>query len=172
MSKKDQSPGHQNQIVTDLERKNSLLKAINDFATELLNIPTRTELVWYVARKVVGQFGFDDCVIYLIDPEQGKLRQVAAIGVKNPHGNQIVNALEIPIGEGITGQVARSKLPLIVDDLSADDRYIPDMEPALSEICVPLIIDEEVVGVIDCEDPRPRYFGQDDHVASSCLQVN
>jgi PAS domain S-box-containing protein len=162
VSKKDQSPGHQNQIVTDLERKKSLLKAISDFATELLNIPTRTELVWYVARKVVGQLGFDDCVIYLIDPEQGKLHQVAAIGVRNPHGNQIVNALEIPIGESITGQVARSKLPIIVDDLSADDRYIPDVEPALSEICVPLIIDEEVVGVIDCEDPRPRHFGQED----------
>jgi PAS domain S-box-containing protein len=148
-------------IVTALERKKSLLKAINDFATELLDIPARTELVWYVARKVVGQLGFDDCVIYLIDPEQGKLRQVAAIGAKNPHGNQIVNALDIPIGGGITGQVARSKLPIIVDDLSADDRYIPDVEPALSEICVPLIIEEEVVGVIDCEDRRPRHFGQE-----------
>jgi len=33
------------------------------------------------------------------------------------------------------------------------------MEPALSEICVPLVIDGEAVGVIDCEDPRANRFG-------------
>ncbi len=144
--------------IDALEGKTSLFRTINDFAVRLLTIPTQAELVWYVAREVVGRMGFDDCVVYLIDPEKNLLRQVAAIGVKNPHGDQIVNALEIPIGNGITGHVAKTRQPLIVDDLAANGRYIPDLEPALSEICVPLIIDDAVVGVIDCEDPRPNHF--------------
>ncbi|MDH3595339.1 MAG: PAS domain S-box protein [Rhodospirillales bacterium] len=137
-----------------------LFKTINDFALRLLAIPTEGELVWYVAREVVGRLGFDDCVVYLLDRRRNLLRQVAAIGVKNPRGEQIVNALEIPVGKGITGHVAETGRPLIVEDLRDDGRYIPDVEPALSEICVPLIIDEEVAGVIDCEDPRPGHFGR------------
>jgi len=136
-----------------------MFRAISDFALRLLAIPTERELVWYVAREVVGRMGFDDCVIYLVDAEKNLLRQVAAIGAKNPQAEEIVNALEIPLGKGITGHVAQSGESLVVGDLSLDPRYIPDVEPALSEICVPLVIDGTVVGVIDCEDPRANRFG-------------
>ncbi len=142
------------------DEKAATLSTINDFAIELLSIGTTSDLVWYVAREVVARLGFVDCVIYLLNEAGDTLRQVAAIGVKNPQGEQIVNALRIPVGKGITGRVAQSKAPLIVDDLSKDETYIPDVEPALSEICVPLLIDDAVVGVIDCEDPRPAHFGQ------------
>ncbi len=151
----------QRQIVSDLERKEVLLKTINDFALRLLEISTSAELLWYVARQVVARMGFDDCVIYLVDEDRRALRQVAAIGAKNPYSDQIANALIIPIGQGITGQTAQTKQPIIVDNLAEDSRYIPDVESALSEICVPLIIDDEVVGVIDCEDPRPAHFGEE-----------
>lgn len=126
-----------------------MFRALSDFALKLLEIPTESELLWYVAREVVGRMGFNDCVIYIIDAKEKRLHQVAAMGAKNPEGRQIVNALEISLGEGITGRVAQSGAPLVIGDLSADDRYIPDIEPALSEICVPLVIDGDVVGVID-----------------------
>jgi PAS domain S-box-containing protein len=135
-----------------------MFRVLSDFALKLLEIPTEKELVWYVAREVVGRMGFDDCVIYQVDTKKKLLRQVAAIGAKNPQDDHIVNALEIPLGEGITGQVAQSGEPLLIGDLRGDDRYIPDVEPALSEICVPLVIDGEVVGVIDCEDSRANHF--------------
>lgn len=156
----------QGHVDGDLERKEVLLRTINEFALKLFAIRTTSDLVWYVAREVVGRLGFIDCVIYLVEPERRLLRQVAAIGDKNPQGRDIVNALEIPIGQGITGQVAQQARPTIVDDLSKNPHYIPDIEPALSEICVPLIIDDRVVGVIDCEDPRLAHFG-DEHL--ECL---
>ncbi len=86
--------------------------------------------------------------------------QVAAIGQKNPKENEISNLLKIPIGSGITGRVAETLQPVIVDDLKNDDRYIIDLKAARSEICVPLIIDDNIIGVIDCEDPCTGYFGQ------------
>jgi PAS domain S-box-containing protein len=153
-------PEDEQQALAGLERKEALLRTINEFALKLLTIPNKNELVWYVAREVVGRLGFSDCVIYLAGPERKLLRQAAAIGAKNPQGEQIVNALETPFGQGITGHVAQSKQPLIVDDLSKDSRYIEDVEQALSQICVPLLIDGEAVGVIDSEDPQPGHFGQ------------
>ena len=49
--------------------------------------------------------------------------------------------------------------PLVVADLSLDANYIPDIEPALSEICVPFFQKKRVAGVIDCEGPNREEFG-------------
>jgi len=143
-------------------REKSRLRIFSRFALDLINISSETDLFWYVAREVVGKLGFVDCVIYLADPERNLLRQVAAIGAKNPEADAIANALEIPVGEGITGHVAETRQAIIVDDLLGDSRYIPDLVEARSEICVPLIVDDDLVGVIDSEDPRPGRFGPDD----------
>ena len=135
-----------------------LFRIINKFAVDIMDFQTSSELMWHVAREVVGNMGFHDCVIYLTDPLGHYLRQVAAIGAKNPEGDDILNSLRIRIGEGMTGRVAKSGTPIIIDDLSKEPSYIPDVEPALSEICVPMIIDGTVVGVIDSEEARAGVF--------------
>jgi PAS domain S-box-containing protein len=136
------------------------LKILNDFAIEMFSIADETELAWHVAREVVGKLGFVDCVVYFADNDKNLLRQVAATGEKNPQGNELSSPLVIPVGAGVTGHVAETHQALIIDDLSKDSRYIPDIEPALSEICVPLLSGDQILGVIDCEDPRPGHFGQ------------
>jgi signal transduction histidine kinase len=136
------------------------LRTLNAFAIDLIAIPNIDDLFWYVAKKVVGHLNFVDCVIYQADDNQTVLTQVAALGEKNPYGRSIVNPLKIPFGEGITGHVAQNKQPMIVDDLLKNQNYIPDTQPARSEICVPLIIRGRVVGVIDSEHPRPAAFGE------------
>lgn len=161
MSNEDHPLAKQNQIEIDLEQKTLLLGTIGKFGTKLQSITDTTELLCYVACEVVGQLDCDNCAIYLVNSEKDKLRLLAAFGPKNPHHDRIVNALEIPIGQGIISNVAQSMRPIIVDARSIDDRDIPDIEPVLSEICIPLIIDEKLFGVINCEDARPQYFGQE-----------
>jgi signal transduction histidine kinase len=133
-------------------------QTLNQFAVNLIQIPSIEDLFWYVAQNVVGKLNFVDCVIYQANEEQTSLRQVAAWGDKNPFGRSILNPLVIPFGSGITGQVAQTRQAVIVGDLLADHNYIPDTQPARSEICVPLIFRERVVGVIDCEHPEPNAF--------------
>lgn len=136
-------------------------RVLSAFATELIAIADEKALAWHVARQVVSRLGFVDCVVYFVDAKTDCLTQVAAFGAKNPKNDEIVNPLTIPIGVGVTGQVARTREPLIVDDLRKDPRYIQDLEEACSEICVPLLVDGCVYGVIDCEDPRLDCFGQE-----------
>ncbi len=137
-----------------------MLRTLNTFAVDLMSIPCVEDLFWYVAQNVVGKLGFVDCVIYQADEAQTELTQVAAWGEKNPYGRNIINTLVIPFGRGITGQVAQSRKPIIVDDLVGDDNYIPDTAPARSEICVPLICGGRVMGVIDSEHPDIEAFGE------------
>ncbi len=151
-------------VVAVMDQDIDALKVINAFAVDLFAIPSKEDLAWYVAREVVGKLGFGDCVVYYVDENGENLTQYAAIGVdKNPIHNEIVNPLVIPIGKGITGHVAHTKKPIIIDDLNDDPRYIADVNPARSEICVPLIVDDEVVGVIDSEDKRVAAY-DDSHL--------
>ncbi len=137
----------------------SVLKIINAFATDIIALQSNEDVAWYVAREVVGKLGFADCVVYFLDDEKKSLRQQAAFGEKkNPVSNEIVNVMEIALGEGVTGHVAQSKKPLVVDDLEKFSGYLADLEPARSEICVPILLDDRVIGVIDCEDRRVGHF--------------
>lgn len=137
-----------------------MLRTLNTFAVDLMSIPSVDDLFWYVAQNVVGKLGFVDCVIYQSNEMQTELTQVAAWGEKNPYGRNIINPLIIPFGRGITGQVAQSRQPIIVDDLLSDVDYIADTEPARSEICVPLISAGRIAGVIDSEHPDIAAFDE------------
>lgn len=134
------------------------LNILGEFAAAINDITSEEELVWYTAREVVGRLGFVDCVIYLYQPAQDSILQRAAIADKNPQDREIVNPLAIPLGQGITGSVAQSRVAEIVDDVSKDPRYISDVAENASEICVPMVHNNRLIGVIDCEDPRTGHF--------------
>lgn len=136
-----------------------VLRILNAFAVDVMSIPSADDLFWYVAQNVVGRLNFVDCVIYEANSDQTELIQVAAMGEKNPFGRSIINPLRIPFGEGITGRVAQQRRAIIVDDLMEDQDYIADTQPARSEICVPMVFRNRVVGVIDSEHPNPGAFG-------------
>lgn len=138
--------------------KEQHLQVLADFALAVTQIGSVDELVWYVARKVVGRMGFSDCVVYLYDPKSHCIRQAAAIAAKNPSGEEIVNQLSIPVGQGITGVVAATLKPELIGDVSQDSRYIADVAPCGSEVCVPMIHDGQLLGVIDCEDEKISAF--------------
>ncbi|MEM8637092.1 MAG: ATP-binding protein [Pseudomonadota bacterium] len=143
----------------DQEFEANVLRILNAFAVDVMSIPSADDLFWYVAQNVVGRLNFIDCVIYEANSDQTELIQVAAMGEKNPFGRSIINPLRIPFGEGITGRVAQQRRAIIVDDLMEDQSYIADTQPARSEICVPMVFRNRVVGVIDSEHPSPGAFG-------------
>ncbi len=138
------------------------LHILNEFAIAVTELKTIDELGWYVAKEVVGKLGFTDCVFYLFNEGTQRLVQTAAIAEKNPQGHDILNPLEIPLGQGITGNVALSGEAEIIGDVTNDPRYLPDVIPGGSEICVPMIHGDRLLGVIDCEHPDKHHFNEND----------
>lgn len=154
----DKSTGRPGQDWTSIDEV-SALRTLNQFAVDLIGIPSAEDLFWYVAQNVVGKLSFVDCVIYQANPAMTQLTQVAAWGEKNPFARNIINPLVIPFGHGITGLVAASGEAIVVRDLMQDRNYIPDTAPARSEICVPIMCGGQVAGVIDSEHPVAGAFG-------------
>lgn len=148
-------------MLAAIKRKEEQFRILNSFAVSLIQITNVEDLAWYVAKEVVARLGFVDCVFYEFVASEGVLRQRAAIGDKNPEGRTILNPLDIPLGRGVTGSVAKTGMPELIDDVSKCADYVADIAEAGSELCVPLLYGREILGVIDCENPRIGHFTEE-----------
>ena len=135
-------------------------QAINYFASSLHEQQTVEKILWDVARNCIGRLHFEDCVVYLMDEEKNVLVQKAAYGPKSPREFEIASPLGIEPGKGIVGSVALSQKAEIIPDTTKDPRYIVDDERRYSEISVPIVSGGKVLGVIDCEHSKKRFFTQ------------
>ncbi len=67
-----------------------------------------------------------------------------------------------PVGEGVAGQVAVTAKPMRVPDVRALENYIEINPETRSELCVPMIVAEHVIGVINAESKVPDFFTAED----------
>ncbi len=138
------------------------LSLINEFAKELLRQDTPEDVLWCIAHQVIENLGFEDCVIYLFNEDRTKLLQKAAFGPKNPEGKIIKDEIIIPLGQGIVGTVAQTGVPENITDTRLDHRYIIDDEERLSELAVPILLKDEIIGVIDSEHHAVGFYTVED----------
>ena len=128
------------------------------FSESLLDIEDEEAILWDLAKNCIAKLGFVDCVVYLLDESRDVMIQKAAYGPKNPKDFEIYEPVERPLGFGIVGHVAASGNAELIHDASKDERYEEDDEFRYSEVCVPIIIDGKVIGIIDCEHPDKNFF--------------
>ena len=141
-----------------LSEREQNLRVLHDFALNLLQQHSLKDVVWAIIKHAIAKLGFIDCVIYLLDQEQQLLVQAAAHGPKNPHEMDIANPITIPLGQGIVGAVAVTKVPEVIPDTSLDSRYILDDDFRYSEITVPILDGDRLIGIIDSEHPEKDFF--------------
>lgn len=157
-----QSGGKKNTVV-ERSRNNVLsIEQVEEiliyFSTSINDLNTEEEIAWDLAKNCIARLNFTDCVIYFVDRRKEVLVQKAAHGPKSPRDYFIAKPIEIPLGQGICGYVALSGIPEVIANTALDPRYIVDDEHRLSEITVPIISDDEVIGIIDCEHPDENFF--------------
>ncbi|MFT3681214.1 MAG: histidine kinase [Ferruginibacter sp.] len=128
------------------------------FASQINKQTQIDSLLWDIAKNCISQLHFEDCVIYLRDEHRDVLVQKAAYGPKNPVAFDIKEPIEIPVGKGIVGTVAKTGKAEIISNTALDSRYIVDDKIRYSEITVPIIIDDKVVGIVDSEHRRKNFF--------------
>jgi LytS/YehU family sensor histidine kinase len=149
---------YQRMIAVKKFKLHELKELLFFFSDSLLKKQSEDQVLWDIAKNCISKLGFVDCVIFLVDTKNKLLIQKAACGNKSPENEEIFQPIFIPLGKGITGTVALTGIAEIIIDTSQDIRYIPEGEVRLSEISVPIKIDDDVVGVIDCENPNKNFF--------------
>ena len=93
--------------------------------------------------------------IYLLEGDELVLGPY--LGKPSPH-------TRIPLGRGICGAAATEKATIVVDDVNSDPRYLACSLETKSEIVVPIMQAETVLGEIDIDSDQPAAFGDHDRV--------
>jgi sigma-B regulation protein RsbU (phosphoserine phosphatase) len=91
--------------------------------------------------------------IFLLNDHTHTLRMRFQIG----HTSQ-TERTRVPLGKGVVGQVALTRHPILLNDVSASEHYIPANPDVRSELAVPLIAKNRLIGVMDIESEQPNYF--------------
>lgn len=130
------------------------------FSGSLIDKKNVPEVLTDVAKNLIGKMGFEDCMIYLWNADKTKLVQHAGHGIKGAIENTAdKEKYHIPAGHGIVGATVSLRQPVIVNDTSADARYISaDGIIRLSELCVPIMDNDEIFGAINIEQTEKNYF--------------
>jgi putative methionine-R-sulfoxide reductase with GAF domain/ligand-binding sensor domain-containing protein len=132
------------------------------FSQTISQKETIDEMLEDVSKNLIGKLGFEDCMIYLWNDDKTILLQKAGYGPKGDmQAETDKHKYHVPAGRGIVGATAATKQSLLVNDTSQDSRYFTaDEKIRLSELCVPIIRHDEVLGVINTEHSQKDFYTQ------------
>jgi sigma-B regulation protein RsbU (phosphoserine phosphatase) len=131
-----------------------LLLEVADVVNTTLDLDTTLRRVAELVRKVIDYEIFG---ILLLNEKTQELYFRFQVG----YAREIAERMRIKVGEGVTGIAAQRREAILVDDVSKDLRYISAVPNVRSELAVPLIVKNRLIGVIDIESPQPNHFTEE-----------
>ncbi|HEY7302589.1 MAG TPA: SpoIIE family protein phosphatase [Bryobacteraceae bacterium] len=146
-----------------VQGQNRTLRVLAHLSQEFSSILDIDELLTKIAVTIRALINFDAFSIYLVDLERQLLR--CRFSQRYDEKSTIEN---IEFGKGITGSAAEARQIIRVADVTQDTRYIAAHSDIRSEVAVPLVLHDRVIGVVDLESVRLGFF-TDDHVRALTL---
>jgi sigma-B regulation protein RsbU (phosphoserine phosphatase) len=144
-------------LHTRTTRQARTLQLLNEISRELTSILNVDELLKHIGELLSRLIDFQMFSILLLDPSKQKLQHHFSLRFQeNIHLKH-----EIPLGQGLVGYAAQHKVPVLVADVSKDNRYIKLNPETRSELAVPLIYKDNVIGVLDLEHTKRGFFTED-----------
>ena len=148
------------------ERKGARRLAELEFLAQVARLVgsarTWDELMGTIVDRATAAAQAEVCSLYLLDRDGAGVTLAATNGLDPEQ----VGVARLPLGVGITGIVAQTRKPATSLDVSTDDRFhwIRGVdEPKFQSMCsVPLIWNDQVVGVLNVQTERRRRFTRQD----------
>ena len=131
---------------------------LNEIARELTSILNVDELLKRIAELLSRLIDYQMFSILLLDAAGEKLQHRFSLRFQE----NIQLKHDIPLGKGVVGYAAQHREAVLVPDVNKDSRYIRLNPETRSELAVPLIYKDKVIGVLDLEHTRRGFF-TDDH---------
>lgn len=122
---------------------------------ELRLITEPEELLLHILKIGVSETGADYGSLMLLNPNTDALDIEVSIGLGN-----FARGTRLKLGEGVTGWVASMGKPARVDDVTRDRRYVAVDARVRSELAVPLLLNDQVVGVLNVDSVKPSAFSR------------
>src|SRR5207302_9903894 len=148
--------------ASDAERKLQELSFLHEIARLASSARDWDEMLRIVIDRTTDAMRVEVSSLYLLERRDAVLRLVATNGLNRA----FIGKATLRVGEGITGWVANARVPASARDVRADPGFKwvrgVDEERFTSMLSVPLLIREEIVGVMNVQTVEPRTFDKEE----------
>ena len=145
-------------LYTRTTRQARTLILLNEIARELTSILNVDELLKRIAELLSRLIDYQMFSIMLLDSTGEKLQHRFSLRFQE----NIQLKHDVPLGKGVVGYAVQHQQAVLVPDVNKDPRYIRLNPETRSELAVPLIYKDKVIGVLDLEHTKRGFF-TDDH---------
>ncbi|UCH77459.1 MAG: GAF domain-containing protein [Candidatus Coatesbacteria bacterium] len=154
----------------ETEKKRALqLSLINAIGKRALRATSTQELYSEIATALKNKFNYYNVAVYSVDTRRGELFLETIVG---GYADHLPVGYRQRLGEGLLGVAATQKRPVLVNDVSKEERF-RDATPATmetkSELCVPILCRGEVAAVLDLQSLRTDAFEESDALVLETL---
>ena len=141
-------------VVSDAD----LLATLFELGREVTSVLELNELLEKMPQLIARLTPFSIFSVYLLDDRRQELRIAYAVGY--PEG--AVNTFRLNVDEGLVGVAVREQRPILVNDVTADSRYVAVVANIGSDLVVPLRHQGKVIGALNLMSDRKDAFTERD----------
>jgi signal transduction histidine kinase len=152
--------------MTELKARYDRLNLLYHVSNVIHSTLEPQEALQLITHEAVHLVRASSGSVVLINPTTGFLEIQASEGLP-PNAAE----LKLRVGEGVTGWVARTGKPARMGDVRQDSRYIMLRRNVRSELAVPLMVKDEVRGVLNVDSDRQDAFSAYDQELLEALAV-
>ncbi|MFH1836895.1 MAG: GAF and ANTAR domain-containing protein [Candidatus Omnitrophota bacterium] len=120
------------------------------------------DILKLIVSLTASVMGAKICSLWLLDEEKKELK----IRATQAFSQEYLKERVLRLGEGVVGSVAKDKNPMIIEDVSKDERYkekkLAEKEHLISMLSVPMLVKDRVIGVINVYTVELREFSKSD----------
>lgn len=138
---------------TELERQARELMLLGTARNALARQLDLQEVIRAVVESIADTFGYALVSIYLL--QGGELVLQYQVGYET-----VIE--RIPVSKGVSGKVIRTGQPVLLSDVRSEPEFLGAIPGIISEICVPLIDENQVVGMLNVESVGGRDLNEED----------
>jgi len=160
-------------LYSDLRRRANQLTLIAEVSKSVSSSLDLHTLMKNVAALIHDRFGYPHVNLFTVHPNRRLIAYVAGSGERTD--GLTGYTLSLDDAQGIIPWVAREGKTILAGDVLADSRYRPSSMPPAntrSELCVPLLFDEKVVGILDIQSDKVNAFTEDDRMIFEAVADN
>ena len=172
-------------LAKQLERRNKEIEIIERVASQISKTLNLDAIAKTMLISMEEYFGFKHSMILLLDSSESALKVIATHGYKE----EGIGA-EVKIGEGVIGMVAKKKKLMRMANLGAQKQYmqaikqqiqpsedtvvadeisLPGLKNAESQVAIPMLMEDELIGVFSVESDEVNIFDKSDELIIKIL---